>query len=73
MGYLADKTNRRNLLFAVVVMGAAPCLATYWVTEFWQLVVLRTLTGISVGGCFPLIYSLLGDLVRVAAQAHGGA
>ncbi len=28
-------------------------------------VVLRTLTGVSVGGTFPLIYSLLADLVSV--------
>lgn len=31
VGWLADSTNRRNLLFWVVVMGEAPCLATYWV------------------------------------------
>lgn len=33
-GILADKVNRRNLLFIVVVLGEAPCLATYWVSHF---------------------------------------
>lgn len=45
--------------------GEAPCIATYWVQRYWQLLVLRLLTGISVGGIFPLIYSLLGDLFAV--------
>ncbi len=64
IGFLADRTKRRNLFFVVAILGAAPCLATYWVTEFWELLLLRTLTGISVGASFPLIFSLLGDLVR---------
>ncbi len=32
------------------------------VKEFWQFFILRALTGIAVGGCFPLVFSLLGDL-----------
>jgi MFS family permease len=44
------------------IAGEAPCIATYWVTNFWQLLVLRILTGISLGGCLPLIFSLIGDL-----------
>ena len=42
--------------------GEAPCIATYWVRSYWQLLVLRLLTGISLGGILPLILSLLGDL-----------
>ncbi len=53
---------------AQVLIAAVPCLATYWVTQYWQLFILRTLTGVSVGGCFPLIYSLLGDLVGAGRQ-----
>ncbi|MEW5311908.1 MAG: hypothetical protein WDW38_003584 [Sanguina aurantia] len=68
-GILADKVNRRNLLFIVVVLGEAPCLATYWVTSYWQFFILRTLTGISVGGCFPLIFSLLGDLFPITQRS----
>ena len=42
--------------------GEGPCLATYWVRRYWQLLLVRILTGISVGGCFPLVFSLVGDL-----------
>ena len=42
--------------------GEGPCLATYWVRRYWQLLVVRILTGISVGGTFPLVFSLVGDL-----------
>jgi MFS family permease len=37
-------------------------VATYWVKTYAQLYTCRALTGISVGGALPLIYSLLGDL-----------
>jgi len=37
-------------------------LLTYFVTSYWQLFVLRALTGISIGGCLPLVFNLLGDL-----------
>ncbi|KAG2490341.1 hypothetical protein HYH03_011288 [Edaphochlamys debaryana] len=64
VGWLTDrgKTNRRNLLFWVVFIGETPCLLTYWVKSYWQFFLLRSLTGIAVGGCFPLVFSLLGDL-----------
>ena len=37
----------------------------YWVTRYWQLLVLRLLTGLSLGAILPLILSLLGDLFSV--------
>ena len=49
--------------------GEGPCLATYFVRHYWQLLVLRVLTGISVGGTLPLIYSLVGDLFDVKKRA----
>lgn len=39
------------------------------VTELWQFFLVRMLTGISVGGCFPLVFSLLGDLFPVSQRA----
>ncbi|EFJ46143.1 hypothetical protein VOLCADRAFT_93591 [Volvox carteri f. nagariensis] len=72
VGWLTDRgdINRRTLLFWVVVVGETPCLLTYWVRwgrepgvrSFWQFFLLRALTGVAVGGCFPLVFSLLGDL-----------
>ncbi len=42
--------------------GEGPCLATFWVSRFWELLVVRIATGISLGGTMPLIFSLMGDL-----------
>jgi MFS family permease len=39
------------------------------VTELWQFFLVRMLTGVSVGGCFPLVFSLLGDLFPVTQRA----
>ncbi|CAL5223333.1 g5832 [Coccomyxa viridis] len=73
IGYLCDKMNRRNLLFAVVLLGEGPCLATYFVRRYWQLLLLRVMTGISVGGTFPLVFSLIGDLFSVKQRANVAA
>mmetsp|Transcript_8933 Transcript_8933/g.13741 ORF Transcript_8933/g.13741 Transcript_8933/m.13741 type:complete len:322 (-) Transcript_8933:1153-2118(-) len=72
VGCLADKdnccsSNPRSKLFAWTVwIGEGACLATFFVTTYEQLYWCRALTGFSVGGALPLVYSLLGDLF----QAH---
>lgn len=43
--------------------------AALQVTELWQFFIVRMLTGISIGGCFPLVFSLLGDLFPVSRRA----
>ncbi|KAL3148730.1 hypothetical protein ABBQ38_014141 [Trebouxia sp. C0009 RCD-2024] len=70
IGYLSDTMNRAKLLFWVVVLGEGPCLLTYFVTSYWQLFVLRALTGISIGGCLPLLFNLLGDLFDAQHRAN---
>jgi len=42
--------------------GEGPCLLTIFVTRYWELFFLRLLTGISIGGSLPLIFSLLSDM-----------
>lgn len=49
-GWLSDRVNRKRLLFAAVVLGEGPCMLTIFVTNYWQLFVLRLLTGIALGG-----------------------
>ncbi|KIZ04154.1 major facilitator superfamily MFS-1 [Monoraphidium neglectum] len=68
-GWLTDKVNRVHLLFAIIIIGQGPCLCTYFVTTFWQFLVLRMLTGVAVGGVFPLVFSLLGDLFPATQRA----
>ena len=56
VGCLMDRHNRVTLLMICVFVGEGPCLATYLVTKYWQLVLTRMLTGIAVGGallCSP--------------------
>jgi len=62
VGCLTDVVNRRSLLFLwVILVGEGSCLSTYWVKTYQQLYWCRALTGCSVGGALPLIYSVLGD------------
>jgi predicted MFS family arabinose efflux permease len=73
VGYMADRVRRVRLLFAVVAIGAAPCLAVYWAKTVPAFFVLRALTGVSVGGVFPLVFSLLGDLFPARRRAATSA
>ena len=62
VGSYADRVNRQKLYSAVVLIGELGCMGTFWVTEYWQLFVLRALTGISLGGAQPLIMSMIADM-----------
>jgi MFS family permease len=64
--YLMDKHGRVKLLMACVILGEAPCLATYLVTKYWQLLATRALTGIAVGGA-----SRNAPLNTLHADMHG--
>ena len=56
-----------------VFFGEIPCFLTGFAQSYEQLLWLRVLTGVGIGGAFPLIYSLLGDYfpprLRAAAAA----
>jgi MFS family permease len=69
VGPLADVMNRKNLYVWTCLVGTIPCLLTYWVQTFNQFFVLRTLTGVAVGGAFPLIYSLAADITTPDQRA----
>jgi predicted MFS family arabinose efflux permease len=76
VGYLTDRVRRTRLIAAVVFLGEIPCFLTGYVETYDQLFWLRVLTGVGIGGVFPLIYSLLGDYfgprMRAAATASIG-
>ncbi len=62
VGCLADVLHKRSLLFLwVILIGEGACFATYFIKTYVQLYWCRALTGMSVGGALPLIYSVLGD------------
>ncbi len=55
--------NFRCFIFgALVFIGEFSCFATYWTRTYTELFVCRILTGISIGGATPVVFSLLADL-----------
>ena len=79
-GFLADRTSRKWLLAFVVLVGEIPCFLTgikFFTQTYEQLLFLRILTGLGVGGIFPITFSLIGDYFhahhRPMATAFVGA
>ena len=70
VGGLADTANRCKLFMWIVLLGEIACLATYLVTTFEQLLLCRILTGISIGGCGPIVYSILGDCFPGSSRVY---
>lgn len=62
VGCLADTSHRSRLLAIVVGIGEGACFLTYFSTTYTELYIYRAITGFSLGGAVPLIYSVLGDL-----------
>lgn len=77
IGYANDRYPRKNLLIVTVLLGEIACLLTGIpaVTDsFGSFVAMRLLTGIGVGGIYPITFSLLSDYVsdRHRAKACAG-
>jgi MFS family permease len=64
MGMLTDSWNRKYLLIGTVVMGELACFLTAFAPNYTWFLILRTLTGIGLGGIFPIIFSLIGDYFK---------
>lgn len=63
IGCMADTVQNRVRLYAITIfLGEGSCLLTYWIRTYAQLYACRAITGISVGGALPLIFSILGDM-----------
>ena len=62
IGALADHYNRICLFTFTIIGGEGACFMTYFITTYRQLYICRAITGLSMGGILPLIYSLLGDM-----------
>ena len=61
-GYLSDTSNRCTLFSIVVALGEIASFSTSLSSNYWQLLACRILTGISIGGATPILFSLVGDL-----------
>ncbi|KAL7524450.1 hypothetical protein ACHAXR_000578 [Thalassiosira sp. AJA248-18] len=69
VGWLADSINRSPLFAVTVFFGELGCLMSVFVQSYWQLYICRVMTGISVGGAIPVIYSVLGDMFPAKQRA----
>lgn len=62
LGKLADKTSRHKVLFLSLSIAAVVSIPTAFVTDLWQLFVLRFLLGLCAGGLLPTVNSLIKQL-----------
>lgn len=75
-GYANDRFSRKSLLITTVLLGETACLLTgvAWITDdFTSFVIMRLLTGIGVGGIYPITFSLLSDYVSEKHRAKACA
>lgn len=72
-GYLTDKFSRKLLLILAIFLGEIPCLLTAFAQNYQQLLILRVLTGIGIGGTVPIVFSIIGDLFTEKQRARAQA
>lgn len=58
---LADRVGRRPVLIVSTIVFGAFSLTTAWTTGFSELLYLRFLTGIGLGGCMPNAVALISE------------
>ena len=73
VGYLTDTLSRFLLFGIVVICGEMASIATYCVENYWQLFFYRTITGISIGGATPIVFSLLGDMYKQSNRIYASS
>lgn len=61
IGCWGDHSNRMVLTGWTIGLGEGACFATYFSQTYQHLYICRALTGLSLGGALPLMYSVLGD------------
>jgi AAHS family 3-hydroxyphenylpropionic acid transporter len=64
-GRIADFWGRRNALILSIIVFGAFQLATAWASGYLDLLVIRFLCGLGLGGAFP-------NLIALTAEAYGG-
>ncbi|CAN7186465.1 MFS transporter [Phyllobacterium sp. LjRoot231] len=75
LGKLADRIGHWNVIVAALGVSALLLIPQAFVTEGWQLIVLRFLMGLSLGGLLPCITSVIRHNVpdRIAGNILGYA
>lgn len=63
LGRLADKIGHSNVLIGALTVCAIMLIPQAFVTNVWQLAILRFLMGVALGGLIPCITSILRNYV----------
>jgi len=75
-GYFTDLVSRKKLLIITVFVGEIPCLLTgfpFFTQTIGTFTLLRILTGIGIGGIYPISFSLISDYFREEHRASASA
>jgi len=75
-GYFTDRMSRKLLLILVVVVGEIPCFLTgfpFATRTLGSFITLRILTGIGIGGIYPISFSLISDYFKEEHRASASA
>jgi len=70
IGYLTDRTVRRNLFVFIIIAGEIPCFCTIFTRSYWGLIITRAFTGVAIAGAEPLMLSMLSDMYDEQARAY---
>ncbi|MFN3604723.1 MAG: MFS transporter [Leptonema sp. (in: bacteria)] len=70
-GILSDFKKRKLLLLLGVFIGEIPCFLTAFVSNFYELFLMRMLTGIGIGSIIPIGYSLIADFFYGEERGRG--
>lgn len=73
LGRLADRYGRRVLLIGGSLLAGVAGLASSQITEFWQLLVLRGVTGVGEAAVFVGAATLIADLSPAHRRAEGAS
>jgi MFS family permease len=68
LGHLADRVGHWNVLIGCMVVSAVLLIPQAFVTAGWQLVALRFLMGLSLGGLLPCVTSVIRHNVPIAVS-----
>jgi len=71
MGFLADRYNRKNLLALFLALWSIVIVLMAFVTQYWQLLILRMLLGFTQAGCVPFASSIIADLLSASFRGAG--
>ena len=62
LAFLADRVSRRRLIAASLALFSAMTITCGLVVQFWQLLLVRTLTGVGEAGTGPASQTMITDL-----------